>query len=74
MLRIETLSVYKEEIWVFPKIRVPQNAWFIMENPIKVDDLVVPLFSQTSIYFDYFDCYLFDKYSFKSLINTTSDL
>ena len=22
-------------IWVFPKIRVPQNGWFIMENPIK---------------------------------------
>ena len=20
-------------IWVFPKIRVPQNGWFIMENP-----------------------------------------
>ena len=22
-------------IWVFPKIVVPQNGWFIMENPIK---------------------------------------
>ncbi len=22
-------------IWLFPKIRVPQNGWFIMENPIK---------------------------------------
>ena len=22
-------------IWVFPKIGVPQNGWFIMENPIK---------------------------------------
>ena len=22
-------------IWVFPKIGVPQNWWFIMENPIK---------------------------------------
>ena len=21
-------------IWVFPKIGVPQNGWFIMENPI----------------------------------------
>ena len=26
-------------IWVFPKIGVPQNGWFVMENPIKVDDL-----------------------------------
>jgi len=21
--------------WVFPKIGVPQNGWFLMENPIK---------------------------------------
>ena len=32
------------KIWVFPKIGVPQNGWFILENPIKLDGLGVPLF------------------------------
>ena len=30
------------------KIGVPQNGWFKMKNPIKMDDLGVPLFSETS--------------------------
>ena len=28
--------VSKFPMWGFPKIRVPQNGWFIMENPIKM--------------------------------------
>ena len=37
-------TVYIYIIWVFPKIGVPQNGWFIMENPIKMDGLGVSLF------------------------------
>ena len=51
--------VFPKPIWVFPKIGVPQNGWlFIMEIPIKRDDLGVPLFSETSIWFSHgFSCH-----------------
>ncbi len=40
-----------QDTWVFPKIRVPQNGWFITENPIKIDDLAVTtIFGNTHIY------------------------
>ena len=37
-------------IWVFPKIGVPRNRWFMMEIPIKMDDSGVPLFLETPWY------------------------
>ena len=42
---------------MFPKIGVPQNIWFIMENPIKMDDLghlgVPTIFGNIHVFFSW---------------------
>ena len=45
-------KIFRLRIWVFPKIGVFPPKWMvkIMDNPIKMDNLGVPLFSETPIY------------------------
>ena len=42
--KLEYMCISRITIWVFPKIGVPQNGWFIMDTPIEMDDLGVPPF------------------------------
>ena len=44
---------FNEVIWVFPKIGVFPPKWMLQnKNPIKMDDLGVSLFLETSILWD----------------------
>jgi len=58
---------FGDYIWMFPKIGVPQNEWFILKNPIKMDDLGVPLFSETSISLYHFQLFFKSRPSWLEL-------
>ena len=43
LLEIVSKNGAYQIIWWFPSMMVPQNGWLIMETPMNMDDLGVPL-------------------------------
>ena len=50
-------------IHMFPKIGVPQHGWFMMENPIKMDDLGIPTIFRKHPYLENLFPHLLDRCS-----------
>ena len=51
-------GIWKTRVWVFPRIVVPQNGWFIINGKPyeQMDDLGVPLFLEIPIFHVYIGC------------------